>query len=60
MSDFVEDGVVGVLDRLAQRLAAGDRGAQRLERGGAGDLAGAVAAHAVGDGDRARSPSSTR
>ena len=53
VSDFVEDRVVGVLDRLAQRAAAGDRGAQRLERGRARDLAGAVAAHAVGDRDEA-------
>ena len=46
-----EDGLVGVLDRLAQRTTAGDRGAQRLERGGARDLAGPMTAHAVGDGD---------
>ena len=46
-----EDGLVGVLDRLAQRTTAGDRGAQRLERGGAGHLTGPMTAHAVGDGD---------
>ena len=47
-----EHGLVGVLDRLAQRPPAGDRRAQRLERGGARDLAGAVPAHAVGDRDQ--------
>ena len=36
-----------------KRLARRDGGTQRFQRGGARDLAGAVAAHAVGDGDQA-------
>ena len=47
---LLEDGRVGEHDRRVERLAARDRGPQRLERGGAGHLAGPVTAHAVGDG----------
>ena len=47
---LLEHGRVREHDRGVERLPARDRGAQRLERGRARDLAGAVAAHAVGDG----------
>ena len=50
---LLEDGVVGALDRVAQGLTRRDGGSQRFERRGARDLAGAVTAHAVGDGDQA-------
>ena len=47
----LEHRVVGNADRIGDVAGAGERGAQRLERGGARHLAAAVTAHAVGDGD---------
>ncbi len=50
---LLENGVVRALDGVAQRLTVRHGGAQGLQRGGARDLTGAVAAHAIGDGDQA-------